>query len=135
MSYPSDMNDEEWEILKSHLPGRTVRKKGKSGRPVKVDLRKVINGIRYLVKSGCQWRMLPKEYGPWSTVYDYWYRWNKAKVWDQIMSILRMSCREQMGKQASPTAGIIDSQSVKTSSKGGCVDMMQVRKSKDVNVT
>lgn len=135
MSYPSDMTDEEWEVLKVHLPGRTLKKKGKSGRPVKVDLRIIVNGIRYFVKSGCQWRMLPKEYGSWSTVYDYWYRWDKAQVWDQIMGVLRMSCREKAGKQASPTAGIIDSQSIKTSSKGGLEVMTRARRSKGVNAT
>lgn len=126
--YPSDLKDKQWDLIKERLPKpKSLGPKG--GRPP-ADTKTMVNGMLYVLKTGCQWRALPKDYGPWSTVYDYFREWRNAGVWDNILTELRMRCREQAGKESSPTAAIIDSQTVKTSLKGGPVVMMRVRKSR-----
>ena len=127
--YPSDLKDEQWDLIKDLLPqSKSLGPQG--GRP-SADLRMIVNGMLYVLKTGCQWRFLPKEYGPWSTVYDYFREWRKANVWDNLLTVLRMKCREQSGKEASPTAAILDSQTVKTSLKGGHEAMMRVKRLKE----
>jgi putative transposase len=83
---------------------------GKMGRPRKHEIKKVINGIRYVMKSGCQWRLLPKDFPPWQTVYDYYLRWRKNGKWQEIHDTLVKQVREKAGKKPTPTVGIIDSQ-------------------------
>ena len=112
--YPSDLTDAQFALIAPLIP---PPKPG--GRPRAVDIRVVVNAILYLVRSGCQWRMLPKDFPPWRTVYDYFYKWRRDGVWDRIHDTLLRAVREQEGKEASPTAGIIDSQSVKLAEKGG----------------
>ncbi|CAK0741935.1 transposase [Gammaproteobacteria bacterium] len=112
--YPSDLSDAQWAKLEPLLP---APKPG--GRPRTVKLRKIINGILYLTRSGCQWRMLPKEYPPWSTVYWYFREWRLDGTWERIHHELREEVRVQAGRTPQPTAAIIDSQSVKTSEMGG----------------
>ena len=102
-------------------------------RPRKYSYREIINGIRYLERTGCQWRMLPKEYPPWKTVYYYHIEWRKEDKWQEIMTNFREELREQAGRKTEPSVAIIDSRSVKTAQKGGSEDMMQANVSRAGN--
>src|ERR687883_51365 len=113
--YETDLTDEQWEVLSPLLPAPQWHPGG-PGRPP-CDRRRVINGILYVNKTGCQWRMLPKDFGPWETVYGYFRRWRRAGVWQRVMTELRQVERRCHGRLAEPSAGAIDSQSVKTATQ------------------
>lgn len=109
-SYPSDLNDKEWEILSARLPA----KKDPRGRPRKQDLRELLNGIFYLLRTGCSWRMLPHDLPPWQTIYSQFRAWKRQGYWEDVHRTLREFVRIGMGREPNPSALIIDSQSVKT---------------------
>jgi putative transposase len=112
--YPTDLTDEQWKLIAEFLPPPLP-----GGRPRKTDLREVVNAILYLVRSGCQWRMIPHEFPPWKTVYNYYRAWIANAVWDEIIACLRGDVREQSGRNFQPRVAAIDSQSVKTTEQGG----------------
>jgi putative transposase len=122
--YPSDVTDEQWSLIKSHIP---PEKPG--GRPREVDMRQVINGILYLNRTGCSWRMLPRDLPPWGTVHYYYRRFRLEGAWSNIHDRLREQVRIDAGKKKTPSAAIIDSQSVKTAEKGGRAVTTPERKS------
>ena len=98
--YPTDLMDERWELLQSLLPERTWRPGG-PGRPP-CDVRRMLNGILYLNKTGCQWRLVPKEFGHWSTIYGYFKRWRRDGVWARVMETLRQWERRYLGRKPEP---------------------------------
>jgi transposase len=112
--YPSDMTDEEWNSVEPLLPGAA-----RTGRKRTTDLREVLNAIRYMVRSGCEWRMLPIHFPPWQTVYWWFRRFVRLLLFRTIHDIALMADRERLGREASPSAGIIDSQTVKAPAAAG----------------
>ncbi len=113
-NYPSDLTNEQWKLIEPLLPPAKT-----GGRPRSTDLRQVINGILYLVRTGCSWRMLPHDFPPWPTVHDYYRKYRHDGTWNWIHEVLHEQVRIHVGREPSPSAAIIDSQSVKTASKGG----------------
>ena len=128
LRYPSDLTDEEWAHIEPLIP---PAKHG--GRRREVNVREVVNAIMYLLSTGCQWRYIPKDLPPRSTVHDYFVRWDDDGTLEKIHHALYVKCREMMGREASPTACVIDSQSVKSAEKGGPAliqtAMMQAKRS------
>jgi putative transposase len=114
--YPTDVSDAQWEVLQLVLPPPTWRPGGPGRKPR--DLRCVINGMVYVNKTGCQWRMLPQEFGPWETVYGYCRRWRRSGVWGRVMETLRQWERQSQGRLPAPSACCADSQSSKTATQG-----------------
>ena len=110
----TDLTDAEWALLAPHRPAPD-----RLGRPRQVDLREVLNAILYLLRTGCPWRLLPKGFPPRSTAFGYFRRLWEDGTWLTLHAVLVMAAREQAGKEASPTAGIVDSQSVRTTEAGG----------------
>ncbi len=111
--YETDLTDEQFALLEPFLP-----RPKRTGRPP-ADLRQVVNAILYLVRTGCQWRMLPKDFPPWSTVHTWYRRWRRDGTWERINEALRQQVRRRAGRHPSPRASAVDSQSVKTAGQGG----------------
>ena len=112
-NYPSDLTDGEWLVLEPLVP---APKQG--GRPSKYPRREIINAIRYVARTGCAWRLLPHDLPPWQLVYHYFWLWRRDGTWQQIHDTLHMQIRQAVGREATPSAAIIDSQSVKTTERG-----------------
>lgn len=125
MGYPSDLSDAEWDVIEPLLP---AAKHG--GRPRTTPVRAIVDAIFYVSRSGCSWRMLPIDFPPYQTVYDYFRTWRKDGTWERVHDVLRRRLREREGREASPSAAILDSQSVKTTEKGAPEALTQARKSK-----
>lgn len=116
--YPTDLTDEEWNQIRSLVPAPKSGK-GKRGRPIKRDRRSLLNAVFYVVRSGCAWRLLPQDFGPWRTVYGYFRTWSQDWTWTFIHEVLRDCVRYSEGRAVAPTAAIVDSQSVKTPDQAG----------------
>ncbi len=114
LRYASDVTDEEWAVIEGFMPASKTL-----GRPRTTVLREVVNALLYMLATGCQWRLLPKDFPPFSTVQRFFYRWRDEGLWQTINHHLVMQAREAAGREASPTAGVIDSQSVKTTETAG----------------
>lgn len=130
--YASDLTDPEWAVLAPLFPDPGYDKP-KNGRPREWSYRLILDAIFYISKTGCQWRMLPCDFPPWATVYTYFRNWKLDGTWKKVHDTLRDYVRIQAGKDPQPTAASIDSQSVKTSVKGGGEAMTEVRKLKAGN--
>lgn len=114
LRYPSDVTEEEWAEIAPLIPAAR-----RGGRKRSVNIREVFNGVLYVLSTGCQWRAIPKDLPPRSTVFDYFERWQAEGTLRRIHSTLYVKCRDQAERTATPTACIIDSQSVKSAEKGG----------------
>jgi putative transposase len=112
--YPTDLSDDEWHCISPHLPEHACR-----GRPRIHGLRPILDAVFYVLKSGCPWRMLPREFPPWKTVYDWFRRWRIDGTWERLNAALRERVRARAGRNPQPSAGIVDSQTAKTTGVGG----------------
>jgi len=113
-AYSCDLTDKQWDVLRPLIPLPSLE-----GRPATVERREIVNAILYVLRSGCPWRLLPHEFPAWGTVYSYFRRGPREGVWEQILQTLRMQVRQKEGRNAEPSAAIIDSQSIKTSAVRG----------------
>jgi len=112
--YPTDLSDDEWRCIRAHLPEPTGQ-----GRPRLHGLRAILDAVFYVLKSGCPWRLLPREFPPWKTVYDWFRRWRIDGTWERLNAELRKLLRMRFGRDPDPSAAIVDSQTTKTTGVGG----------------
>ena len=116
--YPTDLVEKEWEIIQSLLPTHKSKHSKK----------KIVNAIFYILRAGCSWRLLPHDFPPWQTVYSHFRDWQNLGLWEKMNETLRKLWRTKIGRREDPSAAVVDSQSVKTTEKGGSVDMMELKK-------
>ena len=128
LAYTTDLTDEEWQLLKPLLP---PDKSG--GRPRKYPMREVLNGIQYVLRAGCAWRLMPHDLPPWQTAYQTFRAWRQDGTWVRIHDQLRAEVRTRMGRHPQPSGAIIDAQTVKTTEKGGSTATTARRKSMGAN--
>jgi putative transposase len=119
--YATDLSEREWEIIKP-LFSSYISKHSK---------KEIVNAIFYILRAGCSWRLLPHDFPPWQTVYSHFRDWQNLGLWEKINDMLRKLWRTKIGRKENPSAAVVDSQSVKTTEKGGSVDMMELKKSKE----
>lgn len=132
--YPSDLTEQQWRRLEPLLcQPRQNRHAG--GRPRKYELRRVVDALLYVVKTGCQWRQLPSDFPPWKSVHEQFRAWRDEGMWERVSKSLREQGRKSGGRQAVPTVAILDSQSAKTVLKGGSVATMRAKRSRDASGT
>jgi transposase len=127
--YPTDLSDKAWDVIKPLVPDAKP-----GGRPEAYPKREILNAIFYLLRSGCSWRMLPPDLPPWRIVYHDFRQWRLDGTWQLMHDLLRGDVRAASGKQRQPSAGVIDSQSVQTTEKGGSVATMLASRSRDASV-
>jgi len=132
--YPSDLTNAQWKLLRPLLAAARPQRHG-GGRPRQHSLRRVVNAVLYVVKTGCQWRQLPRNFPPWKAVHEQFRRWRRDGVWEQVSQALRRIGRVAQGRKPEPTLAIVDSQSVKTVLKGGRAATTPARRSRAASAT
>ena len=129
-AYDTDLTEEQWALLEPLVP--PVKRGGRPARYTRCD---IVNGVLHALRTGCAWRHLPHDLPPWRSVYNYYWVWRHDGTWTRIHDRLRGDLRQALGHEREPSLGIVDSQSVKTTEKGGFVAMTQARKSTAASVT
>jgi transposase len=122
-AYKTDLSDAEWALLEPYVPAPLA-----GGRPAKWSRREIVNAMLYVLRAGCQWHLLPHDFPPYKTVYDYYRHWRRTGLWEGINTALRERLRLELGRDPQPSAAILDSQSVKTTEKGALAALIRASK-------